>query len=179
MKLVHQYIAIFFPSSPTSNHLHPLQVENCDSNSRLVVDEDDNAKFRLKRVKVAQRSPDITTVVSLIVQWIYNMTSLSLIQCLWYSRFQDPQADNIVYRIITGVTATEVKRLVWSHTYFTDSDNPAPSCIEHGTTFQQAYSFTKFRYNVPRQTPIPRLRETMSQYWKGMNMIFLWKSCNT
>ena len=27
---------------PTSNHLHPLQVENCDSNSRLVVDEDDN-----------------------------------------------------------------------------------------------------------------------------------------
>ena len=26
---------------PTSNHPHPLQVENCDSNSRLVVDEDD------------------------------------------------------------------------------------------------------------------------------------------
>ena len=35
----------------TSNHLHPLQVENCDSNSRLVVDEDDNDKFRLERVK--------------------------------------------------------------------------------------------------------------------------------
>ena len=34
----------------TSNHLHPLQVENCDSNSRLVVDEDDNGKFRLERV---------------------------------------------------------------------------------------------------------------------------------
>ena len=27
-----------------------LQVENCDSNSRLVVDEDDNGNFRLKRV---------------------------------------------------------------------------------------------------------------------------------
>ena len=37
--------------SPTSGHLHPLQVENCDSNSRLVVDGDDNGKFRLERVK--------------------------------------------------------------------------------------------------------------------------------
>ena len=35
---------------PTSNHLHPLQVENCDSNSRLVVDGDDNGKLRLERV---------------------------------------------------------------------------------------------------------------------------------
>ena len=32
-------MAIFFNFSPTSNHLHSLQVENCDSNSRLVVDE--------------------------------------------------------------------------------------------------------------------------------------------
>ena len=48
MKLVYQYMAIFFNFSPTSNHLHPLQVENCDSNSRLVVDEDDNGKLRLK-----------------------------------------------------------------------------------------------------------------------------------
>ena len=37
--------------SPSSNHLHPLQVENCDSNSRLVVDGDDDGKFRLERVK--------------------------------------------------------------------------------------------------------------------------------
>ena len=50
MKLVYQYMAIFFTFSPTSSHLHPLQVENCDSNSRLVVDEDDNGKFRLERV---------------------------------------------------------------------------------------------------------------------------------
>ena len=49
-KLVYQYMAIFFNFSPTSSHLHPLQVENCDSNSRLVVDEDDNGKFRLERV---------------------------------------------------------------------------------------------------------------------------------
>ena len=39
MKLVCQYMAIFSNFSLTSSHLRPLQVENCDSNSRLVVDE--------------------------------------------------------------------------------------------------------------------------------------------
>ena len=48
MKLVYKYMSIFFSFSPTSNHLHPLQVENCDSNSRLVVGEDDNVKSGLK-----------------------------------------------------------------------------------------------------------------------------------
>ena len=47
LTLVYQYMVIFFNFSLTSNHLHPLQVGNCDSNSRLVVDEDDNSKFRL------------------------------------------------------------------------------------------------------------------------------------
>ena len=42
--------SICFHLSPTSSHFHPLQVENCGSNSRLVVDEDDNGKFRLERV---------------------------------------------------------------------------------------------------------------------------------
>ena len=51
MTLVYQYMSIFFNFKTTSNHLHPLQVENCDSNSRLVVDEDDNGKPRLERVK--------------------------------------------------------------------------------------------------------------------------------
>ena len=51
MNLVYQYLAIFFIFSPSPNHLHPLQVENCDSNSRLVVDEDDYGKVRLERVK--------------------------------------------------------------------------------------------------------------------------------
>ena len=51
MKQVYQYMAIFCNFSTTLNHFHPLQVENCDSNSRLVVDEDDNDKFRLERVK--------------------------------------------------------------------------------------------------------------------------------
>ena len=45
-------MTIFFNFSPTSTHPHPLQVENCDvSNPRLVVDEDNNGKFRLERVK--------------------------------------------------------------------------------------------------------------------------------
>ena len=44
-------MVIFFNFSPTSNHLHPLQVENCDSNSRLVVNEDDNVKSGLKGFK--------------------------------------------------------------------------------------------------------------------------------
>ena len=51
MKLAYQYMAIFFNFSTTSNHLHLLQVENCDSNLRLVVDEDDDGKSRLERVK--------------------------------------------------------------------------------------------------------------------------------
>ena len=50
MKLVDQYMAIFINFSLTLSHLYPLQVENCDSNSRLVVDEDDNGKFRIERV---------------------------------------------------------------------------------------------------------------------------------
>ena len=50
-KLLYQYMAIFFNFSPTSSHLHPLQVEDCDSDSRLVVDGDDNGKLRLERVK--------------------------------------------------------------------------------------------------------------------------------
>ena len=42
--------SIFFHLSPTLSHFHPLLVENCGSNSRLVVDENDNGKFRLQRV---------------------------------------------------------------------------------------------------------------------------------
>ena len=51
IKLVYRYMTIFFNFLPTSNHLHLLQVENYGSNSRLVVDEDDNGKFRPERVK--------------------------------------------------------------------------------------------------------------------------------
>ena len=47
MKLVYQYMAILFYFS----QLHSLQAKDCANNSRLVVDEDDNGKFRLERVK--------------------------------------------------------------------------------------------------------------------------------
>ena len=58
-------MAIFFNFPPTSNHFYPLQVENCDSNSRLVVDEDDNGKFKLERVKLSHnhyRDPQLIFV---------------------------------------------------------------------------------------------------------------------
>ena len=47
-----QFSLIFHPPQVTSQ-LHSLQGENYDSNSRLVVDEDDNGKYRLERVKAA------------------------------------------------------------------------------------------------------------------------------
>ena len=50
MKLVYQDMDIFFNCAPTSSRLRPLQVENCESNSRLVVDEDANGKFRFEMV---------------------------------------------------------------------------------------------------------------------------------
>ena len=49
MELVYNNITF----APISSHLHPLQVENCDSNSRLVMDADDNGKFKLERVKTS------------------------------------------------------------------------------------------------------------------------------
>ena len=51
--------------SPTSSHFQPLQVENCGRNSRLVVDEDDNGKFRLERVNtwISQQTRDVHTML--------------------------------------------------------------------------------------------------------------------
>ena len=69
MKLVYQHMAIFFFAfSPTSNQLHSLQVENCDSNSWLVVDKDDNGKFRLERVTtvIGKRDTAIDSLLSMV-----------------------------------------------------------------------------------------------------------------
>ena len=84
MKLVYQYMAIFFTFSPTSSHLHPLQVENCGSDSRLVVDEDDNGKFRLQRVNlhnVGGHRLQITSKVS-IRSSSYSVEQSLLMACL-------------------------------------------------------------------------------------------------
>ena len=48
MKLVYQYMMILLYFLTTSNHIYPLQVENCGSNSRLIVDEDDKVNSVLK-----------------------------------------------------------------------------------------------------------------------------------
>ena len=50
MELVNNNNRFFFHLSPTSSHLHSLQVENCDSNSRLVAYGDYNGKFGLEKV---------------------------------------------------------------------------------------------------------------------------------
>ena len=71
-KLINQYMAIFFNISPTSNHLHPLQVGNCDSNSRLVVDEGDNSKFRPERVLKA-----IVGLANYVIQLIIILINAS------------------------------------------------------------------------------------------------------
>ena len=52
LKLIYQYMAIFFNFSPTSSHFHPLQVENFDSNSRLVVDEMTMINSGLKELNI-------------------------------------------------------------------------------------------------------------------------------
>ena len=70
MKLVYQYVAIFFNFSLASNHFHPLQVENCDSNSRLVVDEDDYGKLRLERGK----SPLSACKLDNLISDVYSMS---------------------------------------------------------------------------------------------------------
>ena len=66
MELFYEYMVIFFNLSPTSTHLHPLQVENCGSNSRLVVDEGDNGKFRTERVKHQNKKCAVSNYAKLI-----------------------------------------------------------------------------------------------------------------
>ena len=39
-----------FSFATHSSHLHPLQVEKCDRNLRLVVDEDNNSKLKIKSI---------------------------------------------------------------------------------------------------------------------------------
>ena len=60
MELAYKYMAILFNFYHTSNHLYPLQVENCDSNWRLVVDEDDNVKSGLKGLTLSVRRSTLT-----------------------------------------------------------------------------------------------------------------------
>ena len=56
--------------------IHPLQVENCDSNSRLVVDKDDNGKFRLERVNTTGSTCHVSWVEAIKLVF-YCMERLS------------------------------------------------------------------------------------------------------
>ena len=76
MKLFYQYLTIFFISSPTLSHFHPLQVENCDSNLRFVVGEEDNGKFRFERVNGVCNISIIyqTTIYPYLIIWaVFNI----------------------------------------------------------------------------------------------------------
>ena len=65
MKLLNKYLAIFFNFPPISSHLHPLQVENCDSNSWLVVGEDDNVKSGLKGLKERKKHSGLNKYINI------------------------------------------------------------------------------------------------------------------
>ena len=65
MKLVYQNMAIIFNFLPTSNRLHSLQVENCDSNSRLVVDEDSKGL-----IEESQYATSLTLTYIHIAMWV-------------------------------------------------------------------------------------------------------------
>ena len=69
--------SIFLYLSPAASHFHPLQVENCDSNSRLVVDEDDYGKFRLKRVN-AVPTTGFTYTIFVFIEMIPRMIPLAI-----------------------------------------------------------------------------------------------------
>ena len=76
MRLFYQYMASFFNFSPTSSHHHPLQVENCDSNSRLVVDENDYGKFRLQRVKLPRGIYLTIDLLFYKTNWMRNIVEI-------------------------------------------------------------------------------------------------------
>ena len=71
MKLFYEYMVIFFNLSSTSSHLHPLQAENCDSNSRLVVD-DDNVNSYFKGLLVTELSCHSVNMVNKYVDKVLS-----------------------------------------------------------------------------------------------------------
>ena len=61
----------------TLSHFHSLQVENCESNSRLVVGENDNGKFRLERVIKSLFEQNVCLNIQIFKCLISNYTSMS------------------------------------------------------------------------------------------------------
>ena len=71
MKLFYEDMVTFFNLSPTSSHLHPLQAENCDSNSRLVVN-DDNVNSYFKGLLVTELSCHSVNMVNKYVDKVLS-----------------------------------------------------------------------------------------------------------
>ena len=93
---------IFFHLPPTSNHLYLLQAKNCDSNSRLVVDEDDNSKFRLERVICSQVLAMALVSASIIVEGMVSVPS-----CQYYqgrAKISDIGGQEVTFRKNMGVS---------------------------------------------------------------------------
>ena len=111
-------MAIFFTFPPISNHLHPLQVENCGSNSRLVVDEDDNYTFRLERVNNYFNIDDV--FCSLLVEGKYSiLAKLSkTLNNIYGFRHQGGQTNHALRRhcmlhVITSLQSSFGREGVW------------------------------------------------------------------
>ena len=87
MKLLYHGNLIFLNYPPISNHLYPLQVENCDSNSRLVVDEDDNGKFKLERFKLttSYQAQDVETM--LVCHWAASSSNQHWVKSMFVCLF--------------------------------------------------------------------------------------------
>ena len=102
MKLFYQLMAILVNFALTSSHLHPLEVKNCGSNSRLVVDKDGwrwQCRVRLERVisphaALRQHFTSLKTdLVSLQIKGFRRKISMKL--------FYQLQANIVIARIVT------------------------------------------------------------------------------
>ena len=100
--------SIFFHLSPTSSHFHPLQIENCGSNSRLVVDKYDNGKCRLERVNPYNAEiflytpwrPKVFSIWS-IINVLFSSFRFIWIHMLWvygYYKYFNSFSAGIVFR---------------------------------------------------------------------------------
>ena len=70
---------------PNSSHLHPLEGENCDGNSRPLVDEDDNGKFRLEMVNfmhIMSESDILHHIQNLAVCYTQDVSLCSVPGCI-------------------------------------------------------------------------------------------------
>ena len=85
-------MVIFFIFSPISIHLHPLQADKSDSNSRLVVDEDGNGKLRLERVKdKLKKIRKLNFFFFNINYYPVELSNLNFHSLEVVSRYRDPQ----------------------------------------------------------------------------------------